>query len=201
MNAAYHHGALRDALVDAAVEVVATSGIEAVSLRELARRVGVSSGAPYRHFADKDAVLAAVARRGFERFDRALARVSKQYAPAPALEAVQRLGVAYVRFAAKHPNLFRLIFGPAAPRVGVDAALDEARRRAGAHLPRALGRLQAEGVATHTSTRELTELAWALVHGVAMLHLDGLVGGGGVASAERLAERVTGQLGALLRVS
>src|SRR5690606_11883207 len=104
MNAPYHHGSLREALVDAAVDVVVESGIDAVSLRDLARRAGVSSGAPSRHFADKDAVLSAVPARGFQRFDQSLARVAKLHASSPPLEAVQQLGVAYVRFAAKQPN-------------------------------------------------------------------------------------------------
>jgi len=199
MNAHYHHGSLRETLLETAVEVVVESGLAALSLRELARRAGVSSAAPYRHFPDKEAVLRAVATQGFERFDKALARTAKQFEDASALEAVERLGVAYVRFAARQPNLFRFIFGPAAPAAGVDAELDEARRRAAGHLPRALARLQAEGVATSSSIEELTELAWALVHGVAVLNLDGLVGDGGAKSAERLAERVIKQLGALFR--
>lgn len=199
MNAPYHHGSLRETLLEAAVEVVVESGIEALSLRELARRAGVSSAAPYRHFPDKEAVLRAVATRGFELFDKALARTAKQFEDASALEAVERLGVAYVRFATRQPNLFRLIFGPSAPALGTDAALDEARRRAAGHLPRALARLQAQGVATDSSIEELTELAWALVHGVAALHLDGLVGDGSAKSAERLAERVVQQIGSLLR--
>ncbi len=199
MSTPYHHGSLRDALVDAATQVVTETGSESLSLRALARRAGVSSGAPYRHFTDRDAVLCAVATNGFRRFDAALANTDEQSATLPPVERVEQLGVAYVRFAAEEPNLFRLMFGPLAPRVGVDAELDEVRRRAGAHLPRALTRAQAAGFGTDSSLEELVELAWALVHGVAALHLDGLAGSSDVAGAEQLARRVTGQLGRLMR--
>lgn len=183
--------------MDAALEVVSEQGADALSLRELARRAGVSSGAPYRHFADKDAVLAAVAARGFERFDRALSTNARKHAEDDPMHAVEQLGIAYVRFAAKHPHLFRLMFGPGAPPIGVEPTLDDARRRTSGHLPAALMRLQAAGLGAGATVEELTELAWALVHGVAALHLDGLSGGASVGDAEALARRVTRQLGAL----
>lgn len=198
-SSSYHHGSLREALLDAAVDLVVEQGSDALSLRELARRAGVSSAAPYRHFPDKDALVRGVIARGYQRFDQALARAVKSQAKEPALRAVQQLGVAYVRFAARNPNLFRLIFSPLGQDSGQDAELDQARRKASEHLPRALMRLQSEGIATSSSVEELTELAWALVHGVAVLHLDGLVGDGQPKSAERLAERVTTQLAALFR--
>ncbi|MCA9642419.1 MAG: TetR/AcrR family transcriptional regulator [Polyangiaceae bacterium] len=199
MGATYHHGSLRETLLDAGVELVAEAGIDALSLRELARRAGVSSAAPYRHFPDKDALLRGVAARGYQRFDQALGKVSKQCAETSALEAVQQLGVAYVRFAARNPNLFRLIFSPIGQASGHDPELDKACRQSAEHLPRALMRLHEEGIATSISVQELTELAWALVHGVAMLYLDGLVGDGKPLSAEKAAERVTQHLVALFR--
>ncbi|MGE0326725.1 MAG: TetR/AcrR family transcriptional regulator [Polyangiaceae bacterium] len=199
MGATYHHGSLREALLDAGVELVSEAGADAVSLRELARRAGVSSAAPYRHFPDKDALLRGIAARGYQRFDQALGKVAKQSADSSPLEAVQQLGVAYVRFAARNPNLFRLIFSPVAQASGLDPELDEACRQSAAHLPRSLARLHEAGIATSINIQELTELAWALVHGVAMLHLDGLVGDAQPKSAERAAERVTQHLVALFR--
>lgn len=200
MRDSYHHGSLRDALVEAALGAVEEAGADALSMRDLARRAGVSSGAPYRHFADKTALLAAVATLGFIRFDARLGATAEQNAgrDLDAVDRVSSLGVTYVRFAAEHPHLFRLMFGPSAPPPGTDQALDAARIAARDHLPRALGKLQAEGLAADASLAELTELAWALVHGVASLHLDGLIPGD-PAAAERLAQRVTSRLGALLR--
>ncbi|MCA9627236.1 MAG: TetR/AcrR family transcriptional regulator [Myxococcales bacterium] len=199
MTSSYHHGALRETLLDAAVELVSEAGGDALSLRELARRVGVSSAAPYRHFPDKDALLRAVAARGYQRFDRALDEASREGAEVSALEAVEQLGVAYVRFAARNVNLFRLIFSPIGRSAGHDPELDSACRRSAEHLPRSLERLQREGIATSINLQELTELAWALVHGVAMLYLDGLVGDGQPESAEAAAERVTRHLAGLFR--
>lgn len=198
MRNSYHHGSLRDALVEAALSAVEEAGADALSMRDLARRAGVSSGAPYRHFSDKTALLAAVATLGFVRFDASLTATAECSAHKDAVDRVSSLGVTYVRFAAQHPHLFRLMFGTAAPAPGADQALDAARVRAGQHLPRALENLQAEGLAADASLAELTELAWALVHGVASLHLDGLMPGT-PRDAELCAERVTSRLGALLR--
>ena len=195
---AYHHGALRDALVDAALEVVRDEGADALSLRAIARRAGVSSGAPYRHFEDRGALLRAVAKVGYERLDRALTRTSRAHRESSSLEHVQELGVTYVRFAAREPHLFRLMFAPARYDLRGDEEVDALRRRVATHLPNALGRVQADGYGADASLEELTELAWALVHGVAWLHLDGVLGGKGPKRAEELARRVTRRLGALL---
>src|SRR5271169_4924111 len=106
----YHHGDLRDTLIDLAVGALEQEGPEALSLRGLATRAGVSGMAPYRHFADKAALLAAAARRGFANLRERLASVDDQADPKKALVA---FGVVYVRFACERPGLFRLMFaGP-----------------------------------------------------------------------------------------
>ena len=100
----YHHGALRPALIAAAREMLAQDGPGAVSLREAARRVGVSATATYRHFQDKEHLLAAVAAEGFAEFAAALA--------AAGAAEFSGMGRAYLEFAMAHPGLFRLMFGP-----------------------------------------------------------------------------------------
>src|SRR5690606_17147113 len=100
----YHHGNLPAALVDAALEVLESEGIEALTLRELARRVGVTHAAPYRHFKDKAALLAALAAEGFARLSRAV--------EARRGEGIAGAAEAYLRFAADHPAHFRLMFAP-----------------------------------------------------------------------------------------
>src|SRR5258706_6813060 len=106
----YHHGDLRDTLLQSALELLESEGIDALSLRELARRVGVSHAAPSHHFPDKRALLAALAAHGFatlaDEMDRAATRAGRD--PVRRLTAT---GVAYVRFALAHPRLFRLMFG------------------------------------------------------------------------------------------
>src|SRR4051812_17595144 len=120
----YHHGDLPAALVDAALELVAERGVQGFSVAEAARRTGVSISAPYRHFSDRDDLLAAVAVRGYEellaRFERAIASEPK---PADQLAA---LSAAYVLFAAQRRPMFEVLFGagldkPAHPRLAAAA--------------------------------------------------------------------------------
>jgi AcrR family transcriptional regulator len=120
----YHHGDLRAALVEAASEAVERGGPEAVSLRDLAKALGVSTAAPYRHFADRRALLAEVAARGFEQLTRDYLRTFHNPDPVAAQREMARL---YLGLAFRHPGLFRLMFdsdilGPGAPPHLIEAA-------------------------------------------------------------------------------
>ena len=146
----YHHGDLPRALVRVAVEVLSEVGPGGLSLREVARRAGVSHAAPAHHFGDKAGLLTAVAAEGFSRL-------------ADELEAEEdflEVGVAYVRFAVSHRAHFEVMFRPELLRSD-DDVLVAARARAAATLYPAAGSVDA-GVA-----------AWSLVHGFATLWLDG----------------------------
>jgi AcrR family transcriptional regulator len=103
----YHHPDLRTALVEAATAAIERSGYENLSLRELAESVGVSRAAPYRHFADKRALLAAIAADGFDRLTAIYHAIPEQKRPQDRLAAAGR---AYLAFAAERPQLFRLMF-------------------------------------------------------------------------------------------
>jgi AcrR family transcriptional regulator len=103
----YHHPDLRTALVEAATAAIERSGYENLSLRELAESVGVSRAAPYRHFADKRALLAAIAADGFDRLTAIYHAIPEQKTPQDRLAAAGR---AYLAFAAERPQLFRLMF-------------------------------------------------------------------------------------------
>jgi AcrR family transcriptional regulator len=106
---AYHHGDLRTALVVATLELVAENGVQGFSVAEAARRTGVSISAPYRHFADRDALLAAAAVRGHEELlARFRAAIAAQATPA---EQAAAISAAYVRFAAERRPMFELLFG------------------------------------------------------------------------------------------
>src|SRR6478672_7153397 len=96
----YHHGNLRPALLRAATKTLEKEGVGALSLRDLARRAGVSHNAPYRHFPDRESLLAALAADGFEKLGQAMRG-----------QGGKEMGEAYVRFALEHPQLFRLMFG------------------------------------------------------------------------------------------
>ena len=129
----YHHGALGPALLAAARALLDEGGPDAVGLREAARRVGVSPTATYRHFKDKDALLAALAVEGFHEFGAALA--ASESAPDP----LSAMGAAYVDFALAKPGMFRLMFSPMLSARGDDAELQLAARAAFATLARGVG--------------------------------------------------------------
>ena len=108
----YHHGDLRNALVNIGVAMLAEEGVEALSLRGLARRAGVSHNAPYQHFADKDALLAAIAEQGFGLLADAIESSQTDAGTDSFRERLIAAGQGYVRFAIEHPHHFRLMFGP-----------------------------------------------------------------------------------------
>jgi AcrR family transcriptional regulator len=171
---AYHHGALKTALLDAADALLDEGGAGAVSLREAARRAGVSATAPYRHFADKEALLAALATRGFEQFGAALEDAARDES-----DPLAAMGLAYVRFALARPGRFRLMFGPGISDRSRFPDLQAAAARAFGRLvacveanPRP-GREPGAG----RDARVRAIAAWALVHGLAQLFLDGMLPG------------------------
>jgi AcrR family transcriptional regulator len=174
----YHHGDLKNALVTTALRLVAERGPEGFSLREAAREVGVSPGAAYRHFADRTALLAALAADGHGRLatamERALARV-----PGPAGTAAHgaaslgAIGEAYVEFAVRHPAHFRVMFGPCTAMEGFIPGCAPSGRDAFQILVDTLDGLAAVG-AMDASLRDSAALvAWSSVHGLAGLIVEG----------------------------
>jgi AcrR family transcriptional regulator len=157
----YHHGDLRSALIEAGLAQLAQSDEKHVSLRELARQVGVSPTAVYRHFPDKNALLAALAEAGVAWLGEAQRLASE--AAGGGAAGFAATGRAYVRFALAHPALFRLTFThgeyAASPTQSNDAASQMLRSYA-----QKFGGADAE---------RLTLQAWAVAHGLAMLMLDG----------------------------
>ena len=140
----YHHGDLRAAVLAAAWKMIEQDGLAGLSVREAARRAGVSHNAPYRHFADRDALLEALVSDGFEHLTKALeSRTGRM------------LGEAYVAFALEHPQRFRLMFSGARVKADLEAQFAGSFSHLGADAA-------AAGAA-----------AWSLVHGLAQLLLDG----------------------------
>jgi AcrR family transcriptional regulator len=157
---------LRTALVGAALDLLAEDGANAVSLRAVARRAGVSAMAPYRHYPDKEALLAAVAVQGFTGLHDALRAADDA---APAGQALVEQAVAYVGYAIENPALFRLMFGPS--RLCTHPELTAAGDAAYAVLA---ARVAAEAPAN--ADRDASALGcWSLVHGLASLFLDGRI--------------------------
>jgi AcrR family transcriptional regulator len=166
---AYHHGDLRRALLQEAVRTIQAQGVEALTLRAVAERLGVSRTALYRHFADKQALLAAVAAEGFRTLREALvAAWDKEGRGRPGFEA---MGRAYVHFALAHPSHYRVMFGSAA--VAPEPAPDDPGGNAFQALVDALVEQQGQGLVRDDPPRLLALYVWSVVHGVAMLALDG----------------------------
>jgi AcrR family transcriptional regulator len=159
----YHHGDLRAALVTAAADLVSREGATAVSLREVARLVGVSHNAPYRHFPTRQALLAAVAAHGFEMlFD----EMEESTQVADPTEHIQAIGCAYVGFALRHRGIYQLMFG------GEIRKSEHPELQAIAE--RAFDSLQQHVLALNPNlhARLATVTVWSLVHGIAHLFLD-----------------------------
>lgn len=172
---AYHHGDLRRALLDAAMETLTQEGAAGLGLRELARKVGVSPAAPYRHFDSRISLLEALATIGYRRFAETVSAAAGGGTPAEQLYA---MGRAYVGFALDNPNLFRLMFSPELER-SARPMLGMAADAAFATLSQVTGRLGGDG-------RIAALRAWTQVHGLAVLLLDGQIRLGPNESAEGL---------------
>jgi AcrR family transcriptional regulator len=162
----YHHGDLRQALIEAGLTLLEVRAADALSLREVARAVGVSATAVYRHFPDKDALLDALAAEGLRKLADAQRGAAERAGGGQAGFAAT--GVAYVRFALANPALFRMIFGAKASHGMLDVPPHG--------LPDALIFLRenAAAAAAETGTDPRVEAirAWSLVHGLALLLLD-----------------------------
>ena len=175
----YHHGDLRQALLDAALPLLRKGGPEALTLRAVARAAGVSQTAPYRHFADRDALVAAVADDGFRRLHTEL--VTAVRAPAKTLgkeakterAGLQALALAYVRFALRHPAEYRVMFGGELPA----SRKGSSREAVFQFLRGGIERLQQLKLVRSGDSYALALSAWALVHGVVLLALDGQLAG------------------------
>lgn len=162
-TAPYHHGDLPSALVRAAIELLEEGGAADLSLRAAARRAGVSPAAPYRHFADRNELLSAVAAVGY----RELAADLLAANPSPTtIDGVADIAVAYVRFALKRPGMFRVMFAEGCDPTNAD------RVSAVAAIHAYLYSL-VQQVVPAADPEPLATAAWALVHGLAFLHLDG----------------------------
>jgi AcrR family transcriptional regulator len=165
----YHHGDLRQSLIDAAIALIQEGQMAQVSLREVSRRVGVSHNAPYRHFSDRDALLSAVSEQGFQRLQAATA----QALVGMSVDGVARLnaiGYAYIQFALTNPAYYRVMFSL---RDCQGAGLQQAMQGAFGVLLDVIQSGQERGVFRGEETLLMAEAAWAYVHGISMLVIDG----------------------------
>lgn len=163
----YHHGDLRHALLQASAELIAEKGAEAFTLREVARRVGVSHTAPYRHFKDREALLDVLAAEGFA------AHHEASHAAATAredvLERLRATGKVYVQFAEERPSQFRMMFGRTSPDPGA------AGLASFAELLARIDECQEAGVIAPHQRLRVAGVLWCAMHGLAELSVSGAI--------------------------
>lgn len=167
----YHHGNLRRALLDEALAIIRADGVDGVTLRGIGARLGVSRAALYRHFADKRALLTAVATEGFRTLRQQL--VTAWEAGGRGDAAFHSMGVAYVRFAVANPSHYRVMFGGFVDPQARDPELAAEAGGAFQALVDAVAALQDSGIVRGDDTVLTARFVWAVVHGVAMLGIDG----------------------------
>ncbi len=168
----YHHGNLRETLIAAALDLIAEKGPAGFTFAEAARLAGVSPAAPYRHFRDRDALMADVARRGFERFAAELARAWDEGRPEP-FEALQNTGRAYLAFARTEPAYFTAMFEAQLPP-DLDPELARAADQAFAVVRQASETLCARlPKPTRPPSLMVSLHVWAMAHGIATLFARG----------------------------
>jgi len=187
----YHHGNLKQALMEASLDLIHKSGPQAFTLREVARRAGVSHNAPYRHFRDKEELLAALAAEGFDRLTAAMTEAAES--ASGAMERFRQSGHGYVEFALRNPQHFAVMFD--FPwRFDLYPQTQAAGARAFGTLVRYIEACQVEGVLPPGDARPFALLAWSMVHGVAKLAISGRLPLAGTEDVLRFADMATGAL-------
>jgi AcrR family transcriptional regulator len=175
---AYQHGDLRRALIQAGLKLLGEGGVRDLSLRAAAELAGVSHAAPYRHFRDKDALVAAIAEEGFRLLTQRMRDEIERCGSGDVLVRLRASAVGYVAFAVEHPAYFRTIFA------GLDCQDQDAApaslRAAGEEAYAVLRELVSEGIRRGrlraADPEQLSLAAWSMVHGLGMLIIDGQVG-------------------------
>ncbi len=171
----YHHGDLPRALLDAALHIVETQGTEALTLRAVARLAGVSQAAPYRHFANKEAILAAVAGDGFRSLMTARRQAVQDCSDLP-LARLRAVGIGYVTFATSHPSHFRVMFGRDMADRSAFPTLRQVASDTLTMVVDAIADGQRAGlVRSEEQAADLALTAWSSVHGLSALLVDGVL--------------------------
>lgn len=170
----YHHGNLKNALIQAGVAILSEEGIEGLSLRKVAQRAGVSHNAPYAHFPDKQSLIAAISTEGFQQLYDALDAAITATAKRPRKQ-LQQAALAYVRFALDHPDSFKIMFSGVLEKEKDYPAFVEISQKTFQRVVDVVRACQKAGLLKSKSA-ELTAVAvWGQVHGIVSLALEGQI--------------------------
>ena len=189
----YHHGDLRHALLEVALQLVAEKGVAGLTLREAARRAGVSRAAPYRHFTDKNALLVAVAEEGFRAMHTAIREALSGALP-DVENRLTAIGVGYVKFAVAHPAHFRIMFAQELAKSAASPTAEQTAMAVFGELAGEIRKGQKSGVLRDAPPLGLALACWSIAHGLAAILIEGLL------SRRQLASAATQSPEALTRV-
>jgi AcrR family transcriptional regulator len=167
----YHHGDLRQKIIEAALLWIETENIVSLSLRSIARNIGVSHNAPYRHFPDKESLLIAIAEIGFQQLQKSLQQALVN-SPDDAQQRVENLGIAYIQYAVENQAYYRVMFSDRYKNAGKNGSVSQLAEKAFEVLLDAIKVGQQSEVFTPEDCQQLAYVCWSLVHGVSMLAID-----------------------------
>ena len=172
----YHHGDLRQSLLDSATSIIRGNGLEALSMRKLADHVGVSRMAPYHHFKDKNELLCAIAEQGFLLEDEAVRSLPEQFPSLPPDALFEHYVLTYIRFANEHPETYDLMFGRDIWKVGKPTeSLKQVSRNSFRIWVEWIERLQQQNLFDNKEPAlRIAQATWASLHGLCRLFNDGI---------------------------
>lgn len=170
----YHHGNLRQSLIEVAVEFISERGKPEFTLRELAQRLGVTHAATYHHFRDKDDLLAAVAEQGYQNLGEHMREVMKAHQDDHPAEMIQHMGEEYVRFAMDNQGHFRIMFGYKFADIDEYPAMRESGQQTLGLVEELIREGQEAGIYKDSAdAAELAAVSWSMVHGMSLLLISG----------------------------
>jgi AcrR family transcriptional regulator len=170
----YHHGDLKNALIKAGIEILSKEGISGLSLRKVARKTGVSHAAPYAHFADRRALIAAISTEGYRRLYERIEAIAGEYANEPARQLVEAAW-AYVQFALDDPDHFKITLSGVVEKERDYPAFVEMSKKNFAAVVQIVEACQAGGVLDEGPSDLMAVSVWSLVHGLVSLILEGQI--------------------------
>ena len=169
----YHHGNLRQTLLSAAAEMIATNGIESLSLRKLADKVGVSRTAAYHYFQDKNDLLCAIAANGFRRWQHSLEQLNSDLMPQK--QKFEQYVLSYIEFATTYPEEYELMFGRSIwKQANCTVELQQISYATFQHQVDMIEYWQSAGLITGDNPLRMAQIIWGTLHGIAKLFIDGV---------------------------